>query len=73
MAAGNVPDGEGHRQNGEAKGQRNTQEPDADVRKSGRQNGAAQPPKTSQKVPKNSAPNFLIIILSPFKLCVSSL
>jgi hypothetical protein len=55
MAAGNVPDGEGHRQNGETERQGYTVKSDPELRKSCRQHCAAAPAENQPEGAQNSA------------------
>ena len=55
MTAGYVADGISHGEDREAKGERHANEPDAHLRKAAANTALPQPPKTSQKVPMNSA------------------
>ena len=56
MAAGDMAHRIGHGENGEPEGEGDAEEADAELREMRRTETAApQPPKTSQKVPKNSA------------------
>ena len=62
MAAGDVADGIGHGEHGEAEGERDAGEADADDRESAAASTALpQPPSTSQNVPKNSAPRRCVM------------
>lgn len=61
MPAGNTANRVGHGQNRQTEGERDTQEANAEFRKSSSKTALPQPPKTSQKVPKNSERSLRLI------------
>lgn len=67
MTAGNVADGEGHGQHCKAEGESNTENADTEGELAA-STALPQPPRTSQKVPINSAPMRLPrdMLMNPF-------
>ena len=60
MAAGDVADGEGHGQDRQSEGESHAGKADAEARNAAASTALPQPPKTSQKVPSNSAAQRLV-------------